>query len=146
MQPRVEVLFHQAWLLHGRMEQTHKATAQIHEIWELLIKLKARIVNILCVSHSLASQDSDQSVISIHELAENCPCSPGWFGGREEEGVRKEREGSEERLGREEVDPGDGSGGHAASGRKSEGKSKTQKKCATKFAIKSSRSYSGEMA
>lgn len=54
--PRVEVLFHQAWLLHGRMEQTSKATAQIHEIWELLIKLKARIVNILCVSHSLASQ------------------------------------------------------------------------------------------
>lgn len=54
--PRVGVLFHQAWLLHGRMEQTYKATAQIHEIWELLIKLKARIVNILCVSHSLASQ------------------------------------------------------------------------------------------
>lgn len=107
--------------------QQDGVSPRIHGTWDLLRKLKPRMVDIL----SLASQIPLRASSQIYKLAEHCPCYAGSSGGREEEDGRKEREENEERLWREEVDSGDGSGGHITSSQMSEGKSKTQKKCAS---------------
>ena len=127
----------------------------IHGTWDLLRKLKPRMVDIL----SLASQIPLRASSQIYKLAEHCPCYAGSSGGREEEDGRKEREENEERrselwrwfwwtryqqsnvrrmagrkgkkMRREVVNSGDGSGGHVTGSQMSEGKSKTQKKCAS---------------